>query len=140
MGFALAYRFTKNPAFLKTAILCADAFLRLTEPNGIPKWDFDFQGKRGSPRDTSAASITACGLMEIYDATGDEKWKNEAERIFLELTKNYATFGNDREEGMIREATGFLPACLDINISLIYGDYYYVELYARLAGVSRGYW
>lgn len=140
MGFALAYRFTKNLAFLKTAILCADAFLRLTEPNGIPKWDFDFKGKRGAPRDTSAAAIVGCGLMEIYDATGDEKWKNEAERIFLELTKNYSTFDSQREEGMIREATGFLPAGLDINISLVYGDYYYVELYARLIGVSRGYW
>lgn len=140
MGFALAYRLSGKKEFLDTAIQCSETFLRLTEPNGIPKWDFDFSGKRGAPRDTSAAAIIACGLMEIYDATGDEKWRNEAERIFVELTENYSTFGRDREEGMLTEATGFLPACLNINISLIYGDYYYVELYARLMGISRGYW
>ena len=140
MGFALAHTLSGRQDFLDTAILCANKYLELTEENGIPKWDFHFKGRRAAPRDTSAASISACGMMEIYHATGDEKWKKEAERIFMALSERYASFNCPEEEGMIREATGHMPIYDNINVSLIYGDYYYTELYARLAGISRGYW
>lgn len=139
-GFAMCYRFTGEQCFLDTAIRCADTFLDLCEPNGIPKWDFHFKGRRSAPRDTSAATISACGMMEIFDATGDEKWKEAANRILCELTENYTSFDCEREEGILREGTGHMPIYDNINVSLIYGDYYYVELFARLQGISRGYW
>lgn len=139
-GFALAYRFTEDPSFLETALKCADKFLELCEPNLIPKWDFDFKGRRAAPRDTSAAAIAACGLMEIFDHTGRAEYREAAEKILSVLYLDYGSFERDREEGMIREGTGHLSRGDNINVSLIYGDYFFCELFARVAGISRGYW
>ncbi len=139
-GFAMAYRFTRDESFLATAKGCAAKFLEMTETNLIPKWDMVFRGQRQVPRDTSAAGIIANGFMEIYDATGDASYREVAERILFELYENYSSRYEYKTEGLITEATGHMPNGININVSLIYGDYYFVELLCRFLGVSKGYW
>lgn len=139
-GFAMAYRFTGDESFLETSKGCAAKFMELTEDNLIPKWDMIFKGKRQVPRDTSAAGIIANGLMELYDATGDESYKETATKMLLELYKNYSSRYEFESEGIITEATGHMPNGININVSLIYGDYYFAELLCRIMGTSKGYW
>jgi len=139
-GFAMAYRFTDDKSFLDTSIALAKKLFELNEENYIPRWDMVFKGRRNVPRDTSAASIIANGLMEIYDATGIDEYKEYAYNILVELYKNYSTRYEDKTEGMITEATGHMPCGINVNVSLIYGDYYFVELLCRMLGVCKGYW
>lgn len=139
-GFAMAYRFTDDKSFLDTSIGLAKKLFELNEENYIPRWDMVFKGRRNVPRDTSAASIIANGLMEIYDATGIDEYKEYAYNILVELYKNYSTRYEDKTEGIITEATGHMPRGINVNVSLVYGDYYFVELLCRILGVCKGYW
>lgn len=139
-GFAMAYRFTQDKSFLETSEKCAEKFMELTEENLIPKWDLIFKGNRQVPRDTSAAGIIANGLLELYDATGNEKYKETATKIVMELYKNYSSKYEFESEGIITEATGHMPNGINVNVSLIYGDYYFAEALCRIMGITKGYW
>jgi hypothetical protein len=77
MGFAQTYSWTKDVKYLRTAMKCADYFLRrMGEGEGkwhhhmIPVWDFDApQDNPVEPlRDVSAGVITANGLLIIHQS------------------------------------------------------------------------
>ena len=74
-------------------------FLKMTEPDLIPKWDMIYQGNESEPRDTSAAGIIANGLMELYDATGDETYKETAYKMLLTLYTDYSSKDDAAYEG-----------------------------------------
>ena len=59
-------------------------------------------------------------------------YRESALRIINSLTAHYAEWDDPAYEGILKEATGHLPAGQNINVSLIYGDYYYVETAAKL--------
>lgn len=129
-GMATCYLETGNESFLESAKQCADVFFDMTEDDMIPTWDLSLQGQKLHPRDTSAASILACGLLNIWEATGDGFYFDAAYRIFNTLYEDYTT--NLSEEGIIGQAVGNYPGGSYINCSLIYGDYYFAELTQRL--------
>ena len=139
-GFALAYKFTKDESFLQTAKACADVFLRDVESDMIPKWDLSLKGDDTQSTDTSAASIAACGMMDIYDLTGEAKYKESAEKILFSLYENYSSKDKPEFDGLIDGATGHKPLEVDVNCALIYGDYYFAELAARLLEKTKTYW
>lgn len=128
-GMAKSYLATGDESFLESAKNCADVFFEMTEDDLIPRWDLSLKGMVNEPRDTSAASIMACGLMDIYEATGDEFYKNAAYLIFKTLYESYTT--NMLDEGIVGQAVGNKPGGKFINCSLIYGDYYFAELTKR---------
>ena len=78
--------------------------------------------------------------MELYDITKDETYKDTAYRILENLYEKYSSENDAEYEGLIKEATGHKPAGRNIRCSLIYGDYYFVELLSRFMGTSKGYW
>lgn len=139
-GFAMAYRFTGIKEFLEISKNCAKVFFEKTEEDLIPKWDLIFQGQPDVALDTSAASIVGNGLMEIYDATGDEFYKETAYKMLLNLYTKYSSKDDPACEGLIKEATANHPAGKGIRCCLIYGDYYFTELLSRFLGTSKGYW
>lgn len=139
-GFAMAHRFTGDESFVETSKKCAEVFLKLTEEDLIPKWDLIYKGNDDEPLDTSAAGIIGNGFMELYDITKDETYKDTAYRILENLYEKYSSENDAEYEGLIKEATGHKPAGRNIRCSLIYGDYYFVELLSRFMGTSKGYW
>ena len=68
------------------------------------------------------------------------KYKEIAEKILFELYENYATRYEYKTEGLLTEGSGFVGNLVNINVSLIYGDYCFAELLTRLTGTSKGYW
>ncbi|WP_457920779.1 hypothetical protein [Paenibacillus gyeongsangnamensis] len=93
--------------------------------------------REGEPRDSSASSIAASGLLEIaaqlHLGEGD-LYRLAAERMLESLTERYSTLDRPEYEGILLEATGHKPAGRDLGVSVIYGDYYYVEAVAKLMG------
>lgn len=70
-GFAQSYSWTKNTAFLNTAIELSKFFLKRLPESGIAPWDFDApnDGSTGEqPPDTSATIIAAYGMLLIHEA------------------------------------------------------------------------
>ena len=64
-GFALAYTYTKEPRFLEVSRKAAEVFLQNLPADFVPYWDFTFNDHIPDLRDSSAASIFTCGLLEL---------------------------------------------------------------------------
>jgi unsaturated chondroitin disaccharide hydrolase len=136
-GFANAYRNTGEMRYLQTAKRIAHFFLASLPDDLVPYWDFRLESFEDEPRDSSAAAIAASGLLEIADAVpAAEKqvYLQGAYGILKSLTENYSTWENPDHQAILIGATGNKPGNSYIDGSLIYGDYYYIEAFAKLAG------
>ncbi len=139
-GFAMAYKFTGNKEFLETALGLADKYTELSGDDLIPKWDLSLKDDESQPVDTSAAAIAANGFMEIYEVTGNEDYRERAYLILTGLYEKYSSKDSPSYQGLICDGVGSMPHGKNVSVSLIYGDYFFVELLSRFLGISRGYW
>ena len=134
-GFTMTYRETKNPAFLKTAQKLADFFIENLPDDYIPYWDFFAPNIPDEPRDSSAGAIAASGLLElstlVTDKQASKKYYNAAINILSALcSPEYLTEGTE-SAGILQHGVGSLPNNSEVNVSLIYGDYYFLEALLR---------
>jgi len=139
-GFAGAYRNTGERRYLETAKRVAHFFLASLPEDKVPYWDFRLPSLEGEPRDTSAAAIAASGLLEIADAVpAYEKrlYEQGAHDMLRSLTERYATWDRPDHQAILVGATGNKPQGQYVDGSLIYGDYYYIEAFAKLNGWKR---
>lgn len=63
-----------------------------------------------------------------------------AERILRSLYTHYGAWDDPGHEGLILGGTGHFPEGKNINVSLIYGDYFFVEGLSRLRGNKELFW
>ncbi len=70
-GLALSYRYTRDERCLSQFYKSAEFFLSRLPGDMIPYWDLIFT-EGDEPRDSSSASIAACGFLEMADLL-DEK-------------------------------------------------------------------
>lgn len=135
-GCALSYQYTKEIRYLEAAIKTADFFIAQLPEDHIPHWDFRAPKEINTPRDTSAASCAASGLLLIADLLEDpikkERYVSAAINILESLYKNYGTFDDNTQQGILTGGAFNCPKGLGINCSLIYGDYYFVEGMSKL--------
>ncbi len=134
-GFTMAYRETRSPGLLETARRVADYFVSHLPPDGVPCWDFQAPGCPGGTelRDASAAAIAAAGLLELarYAGPADApRYRGAATGILTTLlTPPY--FAGAGADALLLHATGNRPARSEVDVALIYGDYYLVEALRR---------
>lgn len=86
--------------------------------------------------DSSAAAIAVCGLLELAEA-GTEKadfYREAAGKLLGNLELRCGAPGEASWEGLLLHGTGHRPAGEQVDVSLIYGDYFYLEALARLEG------
>ena len=134
-GFTLTYRETKDSTFLDFAHKIARVYLdRLTTEDLIPYWDFNAPDIPNEPRDASAAAIVSSALIELSSFTKDKKLKNEyldkAKKMIVSLSNNYQS--HDVNSAFLLHSTGHKPAGSEIDCSINYADYYYLEALLRL--------
>lgn len=132
-GFALSYAYTKEPHFLEVAERTAEVFLQNLPKDLVAYWDFTFTDENPDIRDTSAAAIFACGLLELCRYSKPElaeKYQDMAEQIVLSLTENYTTKGLEKTNGVLRE--GVYHRNDGARECVIWGDYFYMEALVRL--------
>lgn len=55
------------------------------DDKGLPVWDFDARCEEYCPYDSSAAAITACGMLEVYRHSGEGKYLDDAKRLISAL-------------------------------------------------------
>lgn len=134
-GFTMVYRETREKRFLEFAHKIARVYLdRLTTEDLIPYWDFDASGIPNEPRDASAAAIVASGLLELSTYTNDKTLKEEylskAKKMIVSLSEQYQS--HDTNSAFLLHSTGHKPAGSEIDCSINYADYYYLEALLRL--------
>lgn len=134
-GFTMAYRETRDERFLTTAERAANWFIAHLPEDCIPFWDFNAPRIPNEPRDASAAAIAASALFELSGLTKNRSlqayYVGSAKRIMSVLcTAPFLGEGSD-SMGILNHATGNKPASSEIDVSLIYADYYLLEAIQR---------
>ena len=132
-GFAMAFRETGDPRFLNTAQRLADYYLTNAPPDHVPYWDYQAPDIPNALRDSSSAAITLSALLELsQEATNSQdcaRYWQAARQLFDSLTSsNYLARGST-SSGILLHGTGY-PGD-EADLSLIYGDYYFIESLKR---------
>jgi len=134
-GFTMTYRETGEKEFLNTAMNMANAFIERLPKDHVPYWDFDAPGIPAEEKDASAAAIAASALIELSGLVGDEEegdyYKREAVAILTSLSSP-AYQAEGINDAILMHSVGGKPQGSEIDVSLIYADYYYIEALLRL--------
>lgn len=139
-GFTMVYRETKDPVFLDFAQKVTDVYLRRLPEDLIPYWDFDDPKIPNTYRDVSTACVVASALIELSEYVDKEKgayYMDMAKRMLQSLdSKRYQSRG--KNSAFLLHSVGNLPAGTEIDASICYADYYYLEALVRLRNASEG--
>ncbi len=134
-GFTVVYRETKDKKYLRFVEKIADAYLNRLPDDYIPYWDFDAPGIPDEPRDASAAAIAASALLELSgledNPSAAEKYQSAAIKMLKTLSSSDYQSG-DSKPSFLLHCTGHKPNNSEVNASLAYADYYYIEALNRL--------
>ncbi|PYI53804.1 glycoside hydrolase family 88 protein [Paenibacillus flagellatus] len=144
-GFALSYRYTKNPLYLDTSKRLARYFLSRLPEDDVAYWDFDVPVEAGTSRDSSASAITACGILELLghlepNDPARAELEDGLRRSMKSLVANYSTMNDDGVEGLLKHGSYHVRGGLSPDDFVIWGDYYYLEALMRLEKGHKGYW
>ena len=127
-GAALAYAYTKDKSIIDIYNKVMDCFISRQPADGIPFWDMDFTDGDNEPRDSSAAAIAICGILEMDKYVKNEKYLECADKMMTSLVDNYLTDEKSNgllTEGMYNKNKSPEPECN------IWGDYYFLEAVMR---------
>jgi len=139
-GYTMVYRETKDPVFLDFAQKVTDVYLDRLPKDLVPYWDFDDPKIPNAPRDASAAAVVACALFELGQYVPGDKgamYRKKAEEMLNSLARHY--HAADGNSAILGQVTGHYPNGNEINTSINYGDYYYMEAllrYSRLKSIQ----
>ena len=130
-GYTMVYKYTRDPLFLAFAQKVTDIYLkRLQETSDdlIPRWDMD-DLRPDAPKDASAACVVASALLDLGDFIGGvhgKYYREMAIKMLAQLsTDRYLS--QDKNSSFLLHSTGHHPAGSEIDTSIIYADYYYIE-------------
>ena len=145
-GLSLGFRYLRDPALLEIAARLAHYFLNRTPADWVCYWDLSF-AEGTEERDSSAAAIAACGLLELagHLPAADRRrrlYENAAAHIGASLASGYFAEGTGTggANGLLKHAVYSKPASEGVDESCIWGDYFYMELLARLRLSWKPYW
>jgi unsaturated chondroitin disaccharide hydrolase len=136
-GFVTMYRFTRDPVYLEQAKRIAAFILhhRNLPADKIPYWDYDDRSIPAVPRDASAAAILASALLELGQYTDKKETRgyvHVAELIIQNLSSaNYRAGIGENGGFLLKHSTGGLPFNSEVDVPLIYADYYFLEALKR---------
>jgi len=110
----------------------------VVDPGLIPEWKYDPSKFPIIPRDASAAAITSSALFELsaYSATHKMEFQQAATKILNSLASTaYMGVPGDKYF-IINHSVGSIPHGVEIDVPLVYADYYFLEALNRKVGVE----
>lgn len=136
-GYVMMYRETQQERYLEHAKKVANYIL--THPHmpkdGIPYWDYDAPDIPDAYRDASAGAIMASAFIELstmIDGKLSRKCLKMAETQLKTLTSpEYLAEPGTNGNFILKHSVGSLMEHSEIDVPLIYADYYYVEALLR---------
>ena len=140
-GYTMTYRETKDEAYLSQARNIVDFIF--SHPNLpedlIPYWDYNAPEIPDEPRDVSAATITASALYELsrYGGEKADVYKKWADGIIENLTNNYKGTLHSDAGFLLLHSTGAKSLNSEIDVPLVYADYYFLEALLRKSKIEN---
>lgn len=137
-GYTMCYRYTHDQAYLDQARKIARFwFAQDNMPDDlIPYWDMRDPAIPNAPRDASAAAVMASGLYELatyVDERDAFDYQRLANKIVHSLETAYLTAPNEQQGFLLQHSTGNYPAHDEIDVPIVYADYYFMEALLRRA-------
>lgn len=136
-GFTMMYRCTDEPAYLNHARKIARFILdhpRLPKDK-IPYWDYDAKDIPNTWRDVSAASILASALLDLaryVEPAERNEYIQTARTILINLSgKKYRAKAGGNAGFLLRHSVGAVPYNSEVDVSITYADYYFLEALMR---------
>ncbi len=130
-GFTMMYRETGMEEFLDQAEKIAGFILNQKgiKEGQIPYWDFNAPNIPNEPYDASAAAIIVSALYELsaYSKNANE-YKEVANRLLDTLSSpDFLANVGENEGFLLKHSTGHLPHNSEIDVPIVYADYYFLE-------------
>ena len=138
-GYTVVYRETKDVRYLDFVQKVTDVYLKNLPEDYVPYWDFNEPSIPDAPRDASAACVVASALLELSGYLPAEKaleYKQAAVKMLTSLSSDKYQCGESKPAFLLH-STGHLPAESEIDASIIYADYYYMEALLRLKRLTE---
>jgi len=139
-GFTMMHRETGKPEYLAKATSLADTLM--AHPNmpadKIPDWDYGAVVSDVTPRDASAGAVMASALIELSQSAPDGKKYLDFARAQLLTLASPAFLAEPGTNGgfLLTRSTGHLPVNAEINVPLVYADYYFMEALLRYKALA----
>lgn len=136
-GPLLTYIYKKDEKALQTFKATTNYFLNHLPEDYVPYWDLSYTDGDGEPKDSSAAAITLCAMLEgIKHMDKDdplrEIYVNASKRIMNSLIDNYLTKDVPEANGLLLHAVYSKPINLAVDEMNIWGCYFYMEALHRM--------
>lgn len=148
-GFALAYKHEQDPRYRSAFETVAEYFLNHLPQDLVPYWDLSFTSGHEQPRDSSSASIAACGLLEmasLVEPTQADRYRSIARKLIASVYQHYAVKSAQQSNGLVLHATYSkktpFNTCTEEGVDecVSWGDYFYMEALTRLNIEWDSYW
>ncbi|MFS4484110.1 glycoside hydrolase family 88 protein [Hyunsoonleella sp. 2307UL5-6] len=139
-GYTTVYRYTKDKKYLDRAINTADFFINHKDlpEDGIPYWDFSHPDIPNIPRDVSAATVVASGLVELYQYTKNEAYLNYSKKVVNSLkSTNYILPKDLNIPFILNHSFGDWSKRHEMDEPIVYGDYYFLQTLLRLRDLEK---
>lgn len=139
-GFTIVFRETGDKQYLRFVEKIIDAYVTRLPEDYVPYWDFDDPDIPHATRDASAAAIVSSALLELSVLEDDKARAKEyvtlSEKMLRSLSsKKYQS--RRRNSAFLLHSTGNLPAAYEIDASINYADYYYIEALTRFRNLYK---
>lgn len=155
-GFTLTYRETQDPRYLNVATKMADYYINNEDlpSDYVAYWDFNANQNGYNPsvrskakemptnyRDASAAAVTASALLELstFKGVDAKKYRDAGVKILKSLSGSayFAKYGTNGGF-LLRHSVGSIAHGVEIDVPLVYADYYYLEALNRYKKILTG--
>lgn len=148
-GMALAYRYTEKAEYIDIFKNVTEYFLSHLPEDLVPYWDLEFTSGDEQPRDSSSASIAACGMLEMVKYLPTEEsgyYIKAAKQLMKALYDKCAVKDLAVSNGLVLHSTysNHSPynTCNHYGVDECnaWGDYFYMEALTRLTKDWNPYW
>ena len=140
-GCALAYKYTGREEYIDIFRHVTGYFLEHLPKDMVPFWDLEFTDGDDQPRDSSSASIAACGMLEMAKTLKEEEaavYKKYARQLMKSVYDNYAVKDAGVSNGLVLHSTYSNHSPYNtcdhkgVDECNSWGDYFYMEALTRL--------
>jgi hypothetical protein len=153
-GLVTCYRYTRESQYLKFAENVADYLIthpnlpedmvpywdyNVVDPGLTPEWNYDPSMFDEIPRDASAAAIICSSLFELSEYADEEggKYYDAATKILNTLASpNYLALEGKNRYFILNHSVGSIPHGVEIDVPLVYADYYFLEALLRQSNLD----
>lgn len=148
-GLALCRRHTGGESCLPLFRRAADFFLSRLPDDGVPYWDLDFTEEDGQPKDSSAAAVAVCGLLEMcpyLPVAEAARYRTAALQMLGALMRTCAVRSPEVSNGLLLHGVYAKASPYNtvgnrgVDECNTWGDYFYLEALTRLSIDWVSYW